>query len=268
MKRDDPPFQPRFHWFLIAVLSVLLAACGGQKPGQNWQKGERGQVVRILDGDTFALNTGQTVRLVSIEAPAFAYRGRAEMPYAEQAKRELERLVLGEEVQLYYPGMTRDQYDRALAQVYVLSSTGKPVWVNEALIAKGAAWVRLYPDTANGSEQLWSVESKARSEHLGLWGERQGPVLKATRKDWPNPGFVIVSGEVQSNEPLNGVCLTRLQLDTKGQVVSIRHDPAGPAGECLPQHFKSIEVRGWMKDGEVSVSRQNIQPAPERTIKP
>jgi len=34
------------------------------------QPGEHGRVVRVIDGDALVLDTGQSVRLVGIEAPA------------------------------------------------------------------------------------------------------------------------------------------------------------------------------------------------------
>ena len=50
---------------------VCLAACGKAGPLDTLQPGEQGRVVRILDGDTLALNTGLVVKLASLEAPSF-----------------------------------------------------------------------------------------------------------------------------------------------------------------------------------------------------
>ena len=91
---------------LLTLAALLLSACG-QDIRDDWLRGEQGRVARVIDGDSLVLETGLVVRLVSVEAPAFAWNERLEHPYAEQSKRALERLTLGREVQLYYPGMKK-----------------------------------------------------------------------------------------------------------------------------------------------------------------
>ena len=80
---------------IICGLVILLAACGGRSPLPDMQPGETGRVVNVIDGDALVLDTGQSVRLVGIEAPALNPRYGDPAPYAEQAKRGLEDLVLG-----------------------------------------------------------------------------------------------------------------------------------------------------------------------------
>jgi len=86
-------------------LVMALAACSAQKdPLDELVVGERGRVVRVLDGDALVLDTGQSVRLVGIEAPAAPYRDREGEAGYETAKRLLEDMVLGREVELRYAG--------------------------------------------------------------------------------------------------------------------------------------------------------------------
>jgi endonuclease YncB( thermonuclease family) len=49
---------------------AALAACSAPDPLAGTQPGEHGRVVRVIDGDALVLDTGQSVRLVGIEAPA------------------------------------------------------------------------------------------------------------------------------------------------------------------------------------------------------
>jgi len=57
--------------FAIAGLLIGLAACNtSEDPLDELAVGERGRVVRVLDGDALVLDTGQSVRLVGVEAPA------------------------------------------------------------------------------------------------------------------------------------------------------------------------------------------------------
>ena len=62
------------HVLFAAVL--ILAACNAKSPLPDMQPGETGRVVRVIDGDALVLDTGQSVRLVSIEAPALYPRDR------------------------------------------------------------------------------------------------------------------------------------------------------------------------------------------------
>ena len=55
---------------------LVLAACSGPDPLAGTQPGEHGRVVRVIDGDALVLDTGQSVRLIGIEAPAGPYKDR------------------------------------------------------------------------------------------------------------------------------------------------------------------------------------------------
>src|SRR3990167_6727349 len=118
---------------IVIGLMLALAACSAAKdPLDDLAVGERGRVVRIYDGDSLVLDTGQSVRLVGIDAPAAPYRDREGDPGFDVAKRMLEDMALGREVELRYGGLTRDRYDRALAQVVNTDALGPRPWLNAA----------------------------------------------------------------------------------------------------------------------------------------
>ena len=121
---------------------ILSSACSQASPFPDMQPGETGRVVNVIDGDMLVLDTGQGVRLVSIESPALYPRDRDADPFAAEGARILEDLTLGRRVQLYYPGITRDRYDRALAHVVTIDGAGPETWLNAAMLERGAAWVR------------------------------------------------------------------------------------------------------------------------------
>ena len=97
------------------AIYALIVSCAPSSPLLDMQAGEQGRVVKIIDGDALILESGQSVRLVSILAPVLSPRDRPPERYAGESARTLEDLALGRRVQLYYPGLTRDRYDRALA---------------------------------------------------------------------------------------------------------------------------------------------------------
>lgn len=252
--------QTRSVWSsFVAILLFFVTACSAPPPTQDWVKGETGTVSRIVDGDTLVLTGGQVVRLVSIEAPSPAYRDRAEAPHAEKSKRMLERLVLGRDVQLYYPGITRDRYDRALAQVYAQTETGKDIWVNASMVAQGGAYVRIYPDTARGSERLWPLERTARDDEAGLWGLRDyAPIQRRVERE--ETGFMLLWDRPVRQSFEDGRCKWPLVSSGLEAVLNATNSGACQAPEDL------AEWRGFVRDGRLYISSvQNIRPiAPDR----
>lgn len=200
-------------------LGVYLAACTQASDFPNMQEGETARVVRIIDGDSFVLDGGQTVRLVGIEAPRLGRRGDADQAFAEESARMLESLVLGRMVQLYYPGPTRDRFDRALAHVMTRDQTGPKVWANLAMVDRGGAWVRLYPDTAAQVDLLLDAEQSARAAGQGLWSVAgYAPIDVQTLEDGEAARFRLIHailGEVTQSTRIDNqrplACARQLQ---------------------------------------------------------
>jgi endonuclease YncB( thermonuclease family) len=240
---------------------VLFTGCG-QTDEFQWAKGETGRVTRVLDGDTFALESGQIVKLANIEAPSTAFRDRPEMPFAGEAKTIMETLALGRSVQLYYPGITRDRYGRAIAQVYVRTETDKEIWLNEALILRGAAWVRIYPDTSNGSDILWSAEAAARASETGLW-HKDSPAQDQLTQGPEDGMFVISRARLGEAALTENDCHQSLK-DTGITVIY----PAILPETCMPVTGDLTEVRGWLRrDRLYASSSENLRPV-HATSKP
>lgn len=181
---------------LLLAVMLAVAACGAtqQDPLQDLAVGERGRVVRVIDGDALVLSTGQSVRLIGIEAPAGPTRSREGEPGFEDAKRALEDLALGREVELRYGGLTRDRYDRALAHVVTVDTLGPAFWLNAEMVKRGAARVRVYPDTATANAPLIPMEMVAREARAGLWTKRQWAITDAGALPDTFEGFQIVEG--------------------------------------------------------------------------
>lgn len=235
---------------------LCLSACS-EKPEADWLNGETGEVARIIDGDTLALNTGLVVRLVSVEAPLRPSRNRDGQPFGEEASEVLSRLALGRSVELFYPGMTEDRYERALAQVFVTTESGERIWLNKALVEQGAAWVRVYADTALGSDPLWDAELVARRENKGLW-EVSDPITSFEVAAGRDGVFSILQGELTKATLDDDRCLSSL----KGSDLKIYFDPEG--GACDLPVAKPMEVRGWARGGAVYIgSIENLRPIPD-----
>ncbi len=153
---------------LSGLLGGLAAACSQQG---DLAEGEGGRVARVLDGDSLALDTGLRVRLAEVEAPAVGYGDRGEEAGAGVARAIMERASVGREARLWYGGLSRDRYQRAIAHVIAKDEVGADVWLNGLAVRQGAARVRTYPDNAKRARRLLALEQVARAGKLGLWAE-------------------------------------------------------------------------------------------------
>ncbi|MEE9380267.1 MAG: thermonuclease family protein [Hyphomonadaceae bacterium] len=237
----------------------MLCACEKPEPLETLEPGERGRVVRILDGDTLVLETGLTVRLVGIEAPSFARRRSAgdeeieDDVYARESHRMLEDMAMGREVQLFYPGLTRDRYDRALAHVRTDDALGAELWLNIEMLKRGGVRFRIYPDTARLGELLLEAEQAARLEKAGLWRKRAYRIAEAQDRSPEDTGFFLMTGELGKAVPLAGdwaraVCARELD----GGAVILDIMPA--SSQFCSADDPRVLVRGYLKEGRITLT--------------
>ncbi len=105
-------------------------------------------VSRVIDGDTFELCSGDTIRLLCVDTPE-----KGEQGY-EEAQAFLEDLLLYNEVELKesnYDGPNTDKYNRLLRWVYISNSTtGEQILVNKYLLEEGYGDILIIPpETCN-----------------------------------------------------------------------------------------------------------------------
>lgn len=239
---------------LVAVL-LVLAACTPPSLLPDMQPGETGRVTRIIDGDALVLDTGQSVRLVSIEAPAMYPEDGTPAPHAGESARRLEDMALGRRVQLFYPGLTRDRYDRALAHVVTIDGAGPRLWLNMEMIETGTAWVRLYPSTAARGQDLLAREAEARAARQGLWARSDYAVRGAAQIETDARGFFFVRGELGATQPVPEetryppACLRG--FEGAALTLSVRRDAATACGLA---DGTQVLVRGRVSGGRLDLS--------------
>lgn len=145
-------------WNLLLLL-VLSVACKNPEKTEP-QFDLRGKVVRIADGDTFTLLTGDQqqvrVRLHGIDAPEHG------QDFGQVARQGLSDLIF--ERVVYVDEQEKDRYGRVVGIVY---DTGKRC-VNEELLRRGLAWhYTRYDD----NEQWGQLQQEARQKKRGLWSQ-------------------------------------------------------------------------------------------------
>jgi len=141
---------------LCLLLIMALSGCV-QDNGNNTEI----TVSRVIDGDTFVLNSGDTVRLICINTPE---KGDF---YADEATEYLKGLVLGKNVLLEKDVSETDRYGRLLRYVYAGN-----ISVNEILVRKGYASVYRYPPDTKYCDVFEASESEAKENGFGIWSQK------------------------------------------------------------------------------------------------
>ena len=117
-----------------------------------------GKVVSIHDGDTITVLQDKQqlkVRLYGIDAPEL------KQPYGKKSKQFLANLIADEVVEVEENG--KDRYKRTIGTVYL---NGKDI--NAQMVANGYAWAY-----RKFSKKYTAQESKAKSQKLGLWRDKE-----------------------------------------------------------------------------------------------
>lgn len=124
------------------------------------------RVTRVIDGDTFTIDTGSTVRMIGMNTPELYPRdGSTQECFAPEATARTVELIFQKNVRLVRDVSDTDRYGRLLRYVYV-----DDTFVNKELVVGGFARVKAYkPDTKHHKELLAAMRG-AQDTHKGLWG--------------------------------------------------------------------------------------------------
>jgi hypothetical protein len=106
-------------------------------------------VSEIIDGDTFEMNTGQTIRALCVDAPE-----QGQENY-DEAKEFLEHLILHKNIRLESSDTSdnKDKYGRLLRFVYV-NISDKEIFVNKEIVRLEYGKVFNYGNITNCQEIL------------------------------------------------------------------------------------------------------------------
>lgn len=123
-------------------------------------------VSRVIDGDTIALENGQIVRYIGMDAPEIHTSKKAKLIqcFGQQAAEINRELVEGKQVDLVKDISETDTYGRLLRYVYV-----DGVFVNDQLVRQGYAHAYPWPPDVAHRDELRQAQSAAKMGQKGLW---------------------------------------------------------------------------------------------------
>jgi micrococcal nuclease len=120
-------------------------------------------VSKIIDGDTFEIETGEKVRLIGINAPEITDI------FGTESKTHLSQLILGKEVELLTDQISNktDVYNRLLRYVYYNN-----IDINKRMIQDGYAFAYLKYNFERKIEYKEAQQNSSRN-NLGIWGSTE-----------------------------------------------------------------------------------------------
>ena len=124
------------------------------------EDGAKKLVTKVIDGDTFLIEGGYSVRILGIDADERGY------PCYDEAKEKLEELILNKEVRLEKGKEDFDQYCRYLRYVFVNDKN-----VALELVKEGLSVARFSPEDVKYREEISLAEKEAKENKIGCkWG--------------------------------------------------------------------------------------------------
>lgn len=166
MKRMTKKNQKIF----FLVVSILLAYFFEQRvfpEGDSDASAGFAAVDRVVDGDTIALASGETVRYIGIDTPETVKPNAPIECFGKEASEKNRALVSGKKIRMQKDISDTDRYGRLLRYVYLEDGT----LVNEVLVREGYAFASSFPPDIAMQEVFREAERSAKQNKRGLWAD-------------------------------------------------------------------------------------------------
>jgi endonuclease YncB( thermonuclease family) len=217
-------------------------------------EGAEGIVREAVDGDTVILADGREVRLVGLQAPKLALgrKNFKDWPLAEDSRRAVAALTIGQRVALFHGGASRDRHGRTLAHLYRADG----LWIQGEMLKQGHARVYTFPDNRALAAEMYAFEAEARAARRGIWAHPFYAVRVPDGLKRDLDTFQIVAGTVIDAAAVKNTVYLNFGPDWRTDF-TVRLDGAAlklfRAAKLDPLALKgqAVEVRGWLrfKDG-------------------
>jgi len=137
------------------------------------QDGALKLATKIIDGDTFLIEGGYSVRILGIDADERGY------PCYEAAKNKLEELILNQEVKLEKGTEDKDQWCRYLRYIFLNDKN-----ISLELVKEGLAVARFSPENVKYREEITQAEKEAKENKIGCkWSTKTKTPTEGEEKE-------------------------------------------------------------------------------------
>lgn len=171
-----------------------------------WSGGELVKVVRVIDGDTIEIESGERVRYIGIDAPESVHPSKSIECFGKEASKKNGEMVLDKLVRLEKDISERDRYGRLLRYVWM-----GDILINLELVEQGFAYSYSYPPDVKYQDLFAEAQRRAREENRGLWGGCQEESPSAVASELP-----IAS---QNSAPPDKSCPIKGNINSVGEKI-------------------------------------------------
>ncbi len=161
---------------IFAFLLFMVSTYATEKEEATFSKCVDGDTIKVLINDE-----EKTVRLLAIDTPETVKPGVEVQPYGKEASDyTCDKITNANKIELEYDPKSdkTDKYGRILAWVYVDN-----LLLESELISLGYAKVEYIYDDYLYVNDLYTLESEAADNKLGIWSEEEYVSTKKTFKD-------------------------------------------------------------------------------------
>lgn len=235
------------------TLLVLWSADVWSAAPDTLPDGGSGIVAAVIDGDTVRLQGFEAdIRLVGIQSPKLPLgrKGFAKWPLADQAKAELEELVMGKRVTLRLGANPKDRNGRTLA--HVVRADG--VWIQDEMLRRGFARVYTFPDNRQLADELFAAERMARAGQRGIWSQTYYAVRASEPAALaPDKGtFQLIEGRIADAATVRGRVFLNFGADFRTDFTAVIAPEAAKMfseSGIVPSMLegKTVRVRGYVR---------------------
>jgi len=183
------------------------------------------KVTKIVDGDTLDIETGDRIRLICIDTPEVGEY------YYEEASDYLERLVLGEDIELVKDISETDRYGRLLRYIYLDGD-----FINEKMVKQGYAKAYPYSPDTSLCPLIEDAEDYAKSHNLGIWAEQEPDQTPEDNGDSGGEAVCSCSGNIYNCDDFDthDEAQACYEYCGSGDIHQLDRDDDGLACESLP----------------------------------
>jgi len=256
--------------FRISLLILICIGCGcssGELIAGSCKlpkSAQKAEVERVVDGDTIHLVDKRKIRMLGLNAPELAKRGKKgslDEPFAQQAKQHLQQMVATSKNRIYLQigKDATDKYNRVLAHTFDIKGNN----LEEQMIKSGLAFRVSYVPNTEFDACLSKAEQHARQNKLGLWKSNKAVINAANLQ---KSGFQIIKVKIDKVVANRGGLwfdtADNLSLHLSTKVIKEIDDKK--LSQIKNLAGKTIEARGWIVDR----SKNSKKPAPTKWLLP
>lgn len=235
-------FSAFFYGLILCTLKPAFSATSADRCASP-QFDEKAKVKYVHDGDTLHLTDKRKIRLIGIDTPELARKGKTTQPYAIAAKKALKALVATgqNKIGLIYGRDKLDHYGRTLAHLFLTTGTN----IQAELISQGLAVAYTTPPNTRYSECYANLESHSRQSKKGFWTHDKYAIRHADTLLADTKGFLIIKGTVNKLNLKSKNIWIKLENNINVQIrEKDRHYFNTDELSCL--RGKPIQIRGWL----------------------